>query len=100
MWQLAVEKIQVQRFEVLAHGVFSFTNNSKLDQHASRRITIKPRARGLKQLDLGIDDISYPASGTSVVKTLQLIQKYGQYHRPIARPILLWPNGTNAWEAQ
>jgi hypothetical protein len=57
MWQLAVEKILVQRFEVLAHGVFSFTNNPKLDQHASRGITIKPRATGLKHLDLGIDDI-------------------------------------------
>ena len=64
------------------------------------RITIKPQATGLKQLDLGIDDISYPASGTSVVKTLQSIRKYGQYHRPIARPILLWPNGANPWEAQ
>src|SRR5579863_10026041 len=60
MWQLVVEKILIQRFEMLTHGVFSFTNNSKLDQHASRRTTIKPRATGLKQLDLGIDDISYP----------------------------------------
>jgi hypothetical protein len=53
---------------------------------------MKPRVTGLKQLDFGIDDISHPASGTSVVKTLQLIRKYGQYHGPIARPVLLWPN--------
>ena len=26
-------------------------------------------------------------------KTLQSIRKYGQYHRPIARPILFWLNG-------
>jgi hypothetical protein len=95
MWQLAVEKIPVQRFEVLAHGVFSYTNNSKLDQHASGTTNIKPPATGLKQLDLGIDDISYPASGPSVVKKLRLMRKYGQYHRPIARPVLLWPNEPN-----
>jgi methylaspartate ammonia-lyase len=29
--QLAVDKILVQRIEVLAHSVFSFTNNSKLE---------------------------------------------------------------------
>jgi hypothetical protein len=32
------------------------------------------------------------ASGT---KTLQSIRKYGQYHRPIARPILFWLNGNS-----
>jgi hypothetical protein len=100
MWQLAVEKIPVQRFEALLHGVFSFTNNSKLDQHASRTPTIKPRATGLKQLDLGIDHIPYPASGTSFVKTLQLIRKYGQYHRPIVQTILLWPNEPNTREVR
>jgi hypothetical protein len=26
-------------------------------------------------------------------KTLQSIRKYGQYHCPIARPILFWLNG-------
>ena len=75
MWQLAVEKILIQRFEMLAHGVFSFTNNSKLDQHSSLRVTITPRATRLKQLDLGIDDISYPGSGTSIVKTLHVDTK-------------------------
>jgi len=29
----------------------------------------------------------------SGVKPLQSIRKYGQYHRPIARPILFWLNG-------
>ena len=27
------------------------------------------------------------------MKILQWIRKYGQYHRPIARPILFWLNG-------
>src|ERR1700683_1061661 len=27
MWQLAVEKILIQRFEMLTHGMLSFTNN-------------------------------------------------------------------------
>jgi hypothetical protein len=27
------------------------------------------------------------------MKTLQSIRKYGQYHRPIARPSLFWLNG-------
>jgi hypothetical protein len=27
------------------------------------------------------------------MKTLQSMRKYGQYHRPIARPILFWLNG-------
>jgi hypothetical protein len=36
----------------------------KFDQHASQTSTIKPRATGLKQLDLGIDDVSYPVSDT------------------------------------
>jgi hypothetical protein len=51
-------------------------------------------------LDLGINDISYPVSDTSVMRTLQSIRKYGQYHRPIARNILLWPNEPNAREAR
>jgi hypothetical protein len=29
---------------------------------------------------------------TSGVKVLQSIQRYGQYQRPIAWPILFWPN--------
>jgi hypothetical protein len=29
--QFAADKILVQRIEVLAHSVFSFTNNSKLE---------------------------------------------------------------------
>src|ERR1700722_963528 len=75
--------------------VYSPSQIIKFDQHASRTSTIKPRATGLKQLDLGIDDISYPASDTSVMRTLQSIRKYRQYHRPIARTILLWPNEPN-----
>jgi hypothetical protein len=27
------------------------------------------------------------------LKALRSIRKYGQYHRPIARPILFWLNG-------
>jgi hypothetical protein len=27
------------------------------------------------------------------VKTLQSIRKYGQYHRPVARPVVFWLNG-------
>jgi len=29
----------------------------------------------------------------SGLKTLQSMRRYGQYHRPIARPILFWLNG-------
>jgi hypothetical protein len=61
---------------------------------------MKPQATGLKLLDLGIDDISYPVSDTSVMRTPQSTRKYGQYHRPIARTILLWPNETDTREAR
>jgi hypothetical protein len=54
----------------------------------------------LKQLDLGIDDIPYPVSDTSVTKILPSIRKYGQYHRPIAHPIFLWPNVPNTCETR
>jgi len=68
--------------------------------------------RGGKQLDKGIDDtfvssvrqeFSSPRlifrtswMGKAVrlgLKALRSIRKYGQYHRPIARPILFWLNG-------
>ena len=43
--------------------------------------------RGVKQLDYGIGD-------TFVLREriLQTVRMYRQYHRPIARPILFWPN--------
>src|ERR1700721_3778280 len=51
-------------------------------------------------MDLGIDDIPYPVSDTSVTKILPSIRKYGQYHRPIAHPIFLWPNVPNTCETR
>jgi hypothetical protein len=86
---------------------------SKPDQRASRTIAIKPRVRGAKQLDNGIDDtfvssvreavsfrfdrLSGLAGWRQAVclrhEDTQSIRKYGQYHRPIARPILFWLNG-------
>jgi hypothetical protein len=72
----------------------------KFDEHASRTVTIGPRVASSKQLDLGIDDLSHPVSSASVVKILRLIRKYGRYHRPIALPVLLWPNEPTTWEAR
>jgi hypothetical protein len=35
----------------------------------------------------------YRFSHGRLTSPLQLIRKYGQYHRPIARPIFFWLNG-------
>jgi hypothetical protein len=67
--------------------------------------------RAVKQLDEGIDDtflssvreeVSFALidfrtnwmekSRASGMKTLQSIRRYGQYHRPIALPIVFWLN--------
>jgi hypothetical protein len=94
--------------------LFSSTNKfSEPDQRASRTTAIKPEVRVVKQLDDGIDDtfVSSVREGVSFasidfqdqvdgekryasgMKAVQSIRKYGQYHRPIARPILFWLNG-------
>jgi hypothetical protein len=81
-------------------GGVAFSGGVTDEDNLSRRSDIfrdlfKARATGLKQLHLGIDDILYPVSDTSVIRTLQSIRKYEQYHRPIARTIVLWPNIAN-----
>jgi hypothetical protein len=70
--------------------------------------------KGVKQLDDGIDDtlVSSVREGISFtlinfqdqldeekpyasgMETLQSIRKYRRYHRPIARIIIFWLNGT------
>jgi enoyl-CoA hydratase/carnithine racemase len=42
-----------------------------------------------------LESLDGEKSNTSGIDTLQSIRKYGQYHRPIARPILLWLNGSS-----
>ena len=45
----------------------------------------------VKRLDKSIDDTF--VSGVREPTLLALIDFIGRYHRPIAQPILLWPNG-------
>jgi hypothetical protein len=42
------------------------------------------------------DELDGEKPCASGMKTLQSIRKNGQYHRPIARPILFWPNGESS----
>jgi len=50
-----------------------------------------------EEVSLGLIDLQDSLDGeepyASGMKTLQSIRKYGQYHGPIARPILFWLNG-------
>jgi hypothetical protein len=77
------------------------------------RLRLRPDVKGVKESDDGIEGTVVSSvweevpfawigfqdlqnGGKSYVlemKTLQSIRKYGQYYRPIARPLLFWLNG-------